>query len=366
MKQIKKTIKNHKIKVIVMSILLLLSIAFLVFMRNNHFLYSDYIIRVIEVNETRLIRDDGEHVSPYYLQQIRARVMNGDARGKIVEFETERSYSGLLDYNLRVGNEIFVDRIEDISTANILNIKRDFHIALITIIFLLLLIFIASMRSLLMIITMIINILIFILVTYLRADGYNVLLLFSIATIFFTVITILITCGINKKSLGAILSTLLSVVVMMLIAYFVIEIQDIRFETMDFLPYLPDFHLIFFSSLLIGGLGAIMDTAVLMATSINELIYRNPKIKAKDLKESAWEVAQDTTGTSMNVLFYASIIGMIPIIIFFVANAQDLTFISRYWLSIEVIRALVGSIGIVLVVPISYVVNLWLWKRWQL
>ena len=366
MKYIEEFIKNNKMKVIVMAILLFFSVAFLIFMKYNHFLYDDIIIRIISVNESRVEHDDISHVAPHYLQQIEARVMNGDQRGEIVSFVYERSYTSLFDYNFSRGNELFVDRLENLSAANILSVKRDFHIALLIVTFVFLLALVTSRRSFLILGAMIINIGIFVLVSFFRNEGINVFLLFSIATILFSIVTLSIICGFNKKTLAAIISTLVTVAVMMLIAYIVIDIGEIRFETMDFLPYFPDFNLIFFSGVLISGLGAIMDVTILMATAINELIYRDPQINPKTLKKSAWSVAQDNVGTSMNVLFYASIIGMTPLIIFFTVNGVGITSITRYWLSVEVIRALISSIGIVIAAPISYFVNLTIRRRWKI
>ena len=40
----------------------------------------------------------------------------------------------------------------------------------------------------------------------------------------------------------------------------------------------------FYSGVLISGLGAIMDTSIIMATSINELIEKDPQIDTKALK----------------------------------------------------------------------------------
>lgn len=367
MKWLKQYFINNKSRIIFLFIIVVIFIGLLVFVKNDYFLYKETIIKAIEVKETKTNNESEETVEPSYIQHVKAKIMNGKDRGKIIEFENESSYSGLHDYHISKGDDLIVDQLNNLSVRFINGIKRDYYVALQVVIFCFVLILVASKKSLLILGSMMINILLFILIIYLRNKGLNLLLLFSIGTIFFTVITLLMIGGYNKKTLGAIISTLLSVLIMMIIATIVLNLHrnEIHFETIEFLEYFYDYDLVFFSGLLISGLGAIMDLAVLMATSINELIDCNPAIKISAIKESAWQIAQDITGTMLNVLFFSSIAGTMPIIIFLARNGQSITYSFSYFGSAEIIRALVGAIGIILTIPISYVVNLTLRKKWK-
>ena len=52
-------------------------------------------------------------------------------------------------------------------------------------------------------------------------------------------------------------------------------------------------------------------------------------------------------------------------IILLISNEMPIFFVFRYYASTEIIRALVGAIGIVLAVPISYFINIKMRRRWN-
>lgn len=360
---IKRYIQKNKSKTILMLALLACMIGILIFVKYDYFLYSETIVKVTEVTETEYYSFNEEQTR--YHQSITAEVMNGSQKGEIVTFENERLFSGLNGYDIREGDAVFVSLGSDLTVTAVTGLKRDFLVALMLAVFCFLLFLISAKQSLLIFLSTFINIGVFALVVYLRFRLWNLFLLFIIATILFTVVTLPIIAGINKKTGGAILSTLLSVLIMMFIALIVLTGLEnyLYFETIEFLNYLYDYKAVFYSSILISGLGAIMDTAIIMATAINELIAKNPAISTAELKHSAWEIAQDITGTIMNVLLFSCVVGALPSIIYIVGNGVSMTFAIEYFASAEIIRALVGCIGIILAVPISYLVNIALRRR---
>lgn len=348
---------------ILLLVLLVLMIGILIFVQHDYFLYPETIVKVTAVSEKEYtVFNEAE---PRILQSVTAEVMNGDAKGETVSFENERLHSGLNGYAIQEGDALFVSLDNTHQVTAVTGMKRDFLVVLMLGVFCLLLFFISPKQSALIFLSTFINLGIFALVIYLRFQLWNIVILFAVATVLFTVVTLPIIAGINRKTLAAIFSTLLSVLLMMLLATAVIKGMEhlLYFETIEFLSYLYDYKAVFYSSILISGLGAIMDTAIIMATAINELIAKNAAISTAELKHSAWEIAQDITGTIMNVLLFSCVVGALPSIIYLVANGVSMTFAIEYFSSAEIIRALVGCIGIILAVPISYLVNIGLRRR---
>ena len=68
-----------------------------------------------------------------------------------------------------------------------------------------------------------------------------------------------------------------------------------------------DADMIFMGQLLIVGLGAIMDVAITITATANELIRRNPEISTKNLIHSCKEVSDDITGTMINIIFFTNL-----------------------------------------------------------
>jgi len=365
MAKVKEYIRNNKIKILSLSILLFIFIGALAFIKNDYFLYKEIIVHVISVSETEISGND--EMEPRYTQNMEARIMNGENKGHIIQFENERSYSGLFDYDISKGDDVFVKLNSDLSFSNVDGFKRDFWVALEAAIFCYALILVADKRSGLIFLSTFVNIIIFTLILFLNSKSIDLFALFVLGTLLFTVLTLVIIGGFNKKTLAAIISTLISVVIMMATAIVCFNIfnHDIHYETIEFSEYLLEFKNVFYSGVLISGLGAIMDITIIISSAVNELINKDPEISSKELKKSAWIIVQDISGTMMNVLFFSCVAGALPILIFVIRNGQ-ITYAFSYYGSAEIIRALIGCIGIVLAGPVSYLVNVILRKRWKL
>lgn len=364
MEQIRAYIKNNKRKVMILGIMLIFVIIAFVFAKNDYFLYNDPIIKVTEVQETEYSEFDKDN--PFYTQAITATVMNGDFKGETVQFENIRTTSGLSCFDIHEGDFVIVNMNSDGTVNSVDNFKRDHYVVLLIGIFCLALYAVSAKQSGPVLFATVLNLAVFVGILLLRSR-YDIFILFIFGTILFTVITLFFTAGFNKKSLYAVISTLISVAVMMTIAMIVLKYNEtyISFETVDYIDYLHDYKAVFYSGILISGLGAIMDTAIIMATSINELIEKDPAIGTKELKKSAWEIAQDITGTIMNVLLFSCVVGALPNVIFVISSGgMPLDFAFEYFAMAEIIRALVGCLGIILAVPVSYVVNIGFRRRW--
>ncbi|MCL2773754.1 MAG: YibE/F family protein, partial [Oscillospiraceae bacterium] len=290
MERIKKYIMNNKLRVLILSIILVFFVGVLIFVKNDYFLYTKTIVKAINVSETEINSTNDNETEPHYMQMVEAKIMNGKYKGQIIEFTNERSYSGLFDYNIGKGDDVFVEQRGDLSLAAVDGFKRDFWAALEILIFCYVLILVASKRSSLILLSTFINIIVFISIVFLNMkSSVNLLALFSIGTFIFTVITLCIIGGFNKKTFCAIISALISVIFMMTIAVVCFSIfrYDIHYETIEFSEYITEFQNVFYSGVLISGLGAIMDITIIISSAVSELINKNPEISSEELRKSA-------------------------------------------------------------------------------
>jgi uncharacterized membrane protein len=107
------------------------------------------------------------------------------------------------------------------------------------------------------------------------------------------------------------------------------------------------------AGLFIGSLGAVMDVAITMSSSIFGLYEKDHNISVKALKTSGMEIGKDIMGTMTNILFFVYISGSIPMLILYLKNNSPLIFTLSMNLSLEMARALAGGIGIVMTIPIG-------------
>ncbi|MFS0861992.1 YibE/F family protein [Fredinandcohnia sp. 179-A 10B2 NHS] len=358
------TYKNISLKQKIYSIVLILGfICSLIFVNNNHSLYDRPIAEVIEtsvIDKTEMI-DNYENKDTLFTQSIMAKIKNGEYKGQVIHLVNEYSSSKAYDHEYHVGNELFVsinDNTEenDTITGAILEVKRDKYLLLVAWVFIFILLLVGKRQGLLSIISLIVNavILSYALDIYMSQADNNLIVICSVSVILFTIISLLLVNGLNEKTYAAIISTLLGTFVSLLIAYFVLWVtseQGLRYEELQFItrPY----KIVFMAGLFIGSLGAVMDVAITMSSSIFSLYEKNNQISVKALSKSGLEIGRDIMGTMTNILFFAYISGSIPLLILYFKNASPLGFTLSMNLSLELARALAGGIGIVITIPIG-------------
>jgi len=105
---------------------------------------------------------------------------------------------------------------------------------------------------------------------------------------------------------------------------------------------------------IIGALGVLDDLCVGQASAVFELHEANNRLDWKQLFQRSLNIGRDHIAAAVNTLPLAYIGASLPLMLLFAINAEPL------WLRInlepiaeEIVRALVGSIGLVLAVPIT-------------
>ena len=89
----------------------------------------------------------------------------------------------------------------------------------------------------------------------------------------------------------------------------------------------------------------------------------NTDIDTKVLIKSGMEIGKDIMGTMSNTLVFAYISGSIPMILLLLKNGYSTLNIINFNISLEIIRALTGSIGIVISIPVTLYISVILLRR---
>ena len=186
------------------------------------------------------------------------------------------------------------------------------------------------------------------------------------------IVTLSLVSGINKKTVTAIIGTISGVVISGIIAYIFGELTHSSGMTMndtESLIYIAEgtnlkVKGIMFAGILIASLGAVMDVAMSISSSLFEIYEVNKNIKQIDLFKSSMNIGKDIIGTMTNTLILAFAGGSITtLILIFSSNLPYNKFINLEVLAIEIIQGLAGSIGIVLSVPITAAVGSYLCRK---
>ena len=177
-----------------------------------------------------------------------------------------------------------------------------------------------------------------------------------------TLATQLIVNGCNVKSAGAIIGTIGGILVAGLLAILAIHftyLTGIDEEQAGMLKALylqdVDFRELLFAGIVLGALGAVMDVAVSIASAQYEMKLLAPKTKFQTLVTSGLNVGRDVMGTMANTLVLAYIGGALPLILLISAQ-PDLPLLhvmNLNMIATEVVRSLIGSIGLLCAIPIT-------------
>jgi uncharacterized membrane protein len=343
-------------------------ISSIIFVNHNHEFYDRPIAKITNTVETDKAETVDQHQNQDYrvTQEITAEIQNGSNKGEMIEITNQYSGSQAVDQVFNTGDEVFVTIDESTSSGTIEDVKRDKYLILVAWIFIIILLAVGKKQGALSVISLAVNagILSLALDIYLQNSDLSLVIICGISIVLFTVISLLLVSGFNEKTYTAIVATLLGTLSSLLIAYFALSVtgeQGLRYEEMSFLSRNP--QIVFMAGLLIGSLGAVMDVAITMSSSIFELYDKNNQISLKKLKASGIDIGKDIMGTMINVLFFAYVSGSIPMLLLYFKNASPIGFTLSMNLSIELARALAGGIGIVLTIPIAIYTSIFFIRR---
>ena len=296
-------------------------------------------------------------------QMVTYEVLESKHKGLI--FESKNEITGqIFDLDLKKGDKVMLllkildeETVDGFATDYI----RNNTMIIFIILFIAALILIGKLKGVRAIISLTITIgAIFLILIPLTIQGYDPLLMAVIISIFITIATILIIAGLNKKALSAIIGTLGGVIAAALIAYIVGNIsllsglsgEDARILYIN-RPDLNFYH-IFFASIIIGALGAIMDVGMSIASSVNEISDADKKASSSKLFKAGMNVGKDIMGTMSNTLILAYVGSALPLLILFSLNEFGVMHVINFdFIAAEIVRAISGSFGLLLAVPIT-------------
>lgn len=185
-------------------------------------------------------------------------------------------------------------------------------------------------------------------------------------------ITFLISHGRNYKTWAALAGTTASLLLTALLAYiFSLFAQLTGGADEEMLFLLSDFPTlntrgILLASIIIGSLGVLDDVTIAQASAVFELRAANARLTMMQLYRSAYRIGSDHIAAAVNTLILAYAGTSLPLLLLLVgvpAGESLFTMINREMIATEIIRTLVGSIGLLAAVPLTTMFACWLAVR---
>jgi uncharacterized membrane protein len=177
--------------------------------------------------------------------------------------------------------------------------------------------------------------------------------------------TPLLVIGYNKKSLAASLGCLGGLAVSGIIIVVMdrlLHLTGVVDENSRYLSNLPldnpiNLKAIIFAGIIIGAMGAVEDVATSIASSLWEIKDKAGNIKFEALFRSGITIGRDIMGSMSNTLILAYIGSSLSVVLILsVFSGSLLALLNMEMIVVEILQALIGSLGILFSMPLTALV----------
>ncbi|MFQ3543034.1 YibE/F family protein [Halobacillus rhizosphaerae] len=190
----------------------------------------------------------------------------------------------------------------------------------------------------------------------------NPIFLTMIACTVISCINLFFINEINRKTITAFISTMITIVILLLFIDLVTRVSMIQGfseeQSEELAPYSlyigVNFIKVGASVIIMSTIGAITEVAMSITSSMSETLNHHPSINHRDLFLSGMRIGKDILGTDTNTLFFAFFGGYMALLIWF----KDLDYslgeiVNSKIFSSEMITIFSAGIGIALIIPIT-------------
>jgi len=197
-------------------------------------------------------------------------------------------------------------------------------------------------------------------------SGKNIYVWTSLICVYSVLSTYLIVNGFTKKTTAAIVGCLCGILLTSVLTIFmdrVLSLTGVIDEDSVYLTYLPtekpiNLRAIIFAGIQIGALGAIMDVAMSISSSLWEVCEESSSPSFRSLFRSGLNIGRDVLGTMANTLILAYIGSSLAVVLLLsVYSSSVLYLFNREMIVVELLQALVGSFGLLFTMPFTSFVS---------
>ena len=308
----------------------------------------------IESEEMRVIPGtDTEHL----YQNIKIRILDGPEMGDIITIESDYLELDKGD-KFYFNHNVYIDGTEDYA---VVNIDRRGSLVVFGLLFVAAVVLLGGwqgVRSLLALAGSFVAIFYMLLPGLLQ--GWNPLLISLLVASGILAAAIFFTHGFNRESTVAYVGTMISVLLTGILAIIAVHSSDLSGFVGDESVYLNmntngtlNFAGLLLGAIIIGVLGVLDDIAVTQAAVVTELFDSNKNIGRREVYQRALRVGREHVGALVNTLVLAYAGVSLPLLLYFYMSPISIwSLINSEIFATEIIRTIVGSIGLVMTVPI--------------
>jgi uncharacterized membrane protein len=327
------------------------------------------VTQIIEEGEI----DMGGHLQQY--QVARVNILNGEYAGIIMEIDYGRRQIRSDDYLLKVGDQVMVaisKTPDNVVNAYFVDYMRTTPILWLAITFAAAIILISRWKGVRSLLSMAFSL--YVIIGYIIPHiliGEDPLRVSIIGSIILLAVTLYLTYGWTLKTHAAVVSMIIVLILTgALSALFVLfaRLNGTGDENVMFLMQAMETPInlrgLLLGGMIIGALGVLDDLVTTQASAVFELRHANPDYAFLGLYRSAMRIGQDHVAATVNTLVLAYAGASLPMLLLFSLARGDYGYLVNFsFIAEEVVRTLVGSLGLIAAVPLTTVIAIFLAQR---
>ncbi|MCL4272800.1 MAG: YibE/F family protein [Anaerolineales bacterium] len=308
-------------------------------------------------------------------QIARVMILEGPYEGIPMEIDYGRRQIRPDDYLLAPGDTILVSiskTPDNVINAYFADYVRTTPILWLALIFAVAIVIISQWKGIRALISMAFSL--YIIIGYIIPQiltGNDPLRVSIIGSILLLGVTLYLTYGWTLKTHAAVLSMVLVLLLTgTLSGLFVVfaKLNGSGDENVMFLMQLMESPInlrgLLLGGMIIGALGVLDDLVTTQASAVFELHHANPNLGFRGLYNAAMRIGQDHVAATVNTLVLAYAGASLPMLLMFSLGRGDYGYLINFsFIAEEVVRTLVGSLGLIAAVPITTTLAIFLAQR---
>ena len=317
------------------------------------------VLEIIEEGEITL----GENPQPY--QVLRVELLEGEYKG--IPMEVDYGKRQLRnDTNRNVpGDEIFVQIGKDLNnvlTAHYVDYVRTNPLLILLGVFVLAIILLGRWKGVGSLLALGFSLLMITgyIIPHILA-GEDPLRVSLIGSTILLMTTLYLTYGWNMKTHASVISVVLALLLTGLFSGFFVSLarltgsgQENALFLIQFSPVSINLRGLLLGGMIIGALGVLDDLVSSQSAAVFEIYDANPALGFRRIFEKSMRIGQDHVAATVNTLVLAYAGASLPLLLLFTIGSGNYGFLLNLgFMAEEVVRTLVGSLGLIAAVPIT-------------
>ncbi len=348
----------------------LFSILFLILVPFSNSLASSesdvYKAEVIEIiNEETKFNEDG---SSFVQQDLLLKIIDNDKKGEKVVYNgvSDIQVSNIDYYNK--GDKVYLESYIDMDNNEVFYVSgiiRSQSLLWLTVLFFIAVLIVGRLKGFKALISLVLSF--FVIIKFIIPailNGYNPFFVSLFGSLAILALIIYITEGFKKKSHIAMLSILTTLFITLVLSIIFIHLSRLTGLAQEETIFLINngtvalnFTGLLLAGFIIGSIGALDDIVVGQIESVEQIREANPKLNKKQVFKMSYKIGNTHLGAMINTLFLTYTGAALPLLMLFVINQKSgigiENFVNLEVVSTEIVRTLVGSIGLIASMPIA-------------